>query len=51
MRTELAFKNYCFANMFSKKLGVAPSRLHPHEIRITEEILTSETFACLQGDI
>jgi hypothetical protein len=40
-----------YINSFAKKLGVAPSRLHPHEIRIPEEILTNETYACLQGKI
>ncbi|XP_063396384.1 probable E3 ubiquitin-protein ligase HECTD4 [Mytilus trossulus] len=38
-----------YVNMSAKKLGVAPSRLHPHEMNIPEEILTNETYACLQG--
>ena len=38
-----------YVNSLAKKLGVAPSRLHPHEIRIPDEVLSSEICSCLQG--
>jgi hypothetical protein len=36
-------------NSLSRKLAVATALLHPHEIHISEEVLTNEMFTCLQG--
>ncbi|XP_055995500.1 probable E3 ubiquitin-protein ligase HECTD4 isoform X2 [Ostrea edulis] len=36
-------------NSLSRKLSVATALLHPHEIHISEEVLTNEMFTCLQG--
>ena len=38
-----------YVNSFSRRLAVAPARLHPHEIFISQEELTSEKYVCLQG--
>ena len=38
-----------FVNEFSRKLVVATSRIHPHEIAFTEAQLASEQYVCLQG--
>ena len=38
-----------YVNSYSRKLAVAPARLHPHEIYISQEELTNEKYVCLQG--
>lgn len=47
VETDTALVQYI--NTFSRKLTVAPSRLHPHEIHLSESDLSSERLACLQG--
>ncbi|XP_062590799.1 probable E3 ubiquitin-protein ligase HECTD4 isoform X2 [Saccostrea cucullata] len=36
-------------NSLSRKLAVATALLHPHEIHISEAVLSNEKFSCLQG--
>ncbi|OWF52164.1 E3 ubiquitin-protein ligase HECTD4 [Mizuhopecten yessoensis] len=38
-----------YINAFCRKLSVAPSRLHPHEVQLTEADLSSGKYSCLQG--
>lgn len=36
-------------NSLSRKLAIATALLHPHEIHISEAVLSNEKFTCLQG--
>lgn len=38
-----------YIDSFCRKLAISPSRLHPHEIYITENQLANEKFMLLQG--
>ncbi|KAK3084084.1 hypothetical protein FSP39_007865 [Pinctada imbricata] len=38
-----------YVNAMSRKLALAPSRLHPHEIHIPESALTNADYVSLQG--
>lgn len=37
-------------NSLSRKLAIATALLHPHEIQISEAVLSSEKLNCLQGE-
>ena len=39
-----------YHNNLCRHLAVAPSRLHPHEVYLTEAELASAEYSCLQGE-